>query len=326
MVDAATNSDSLPALSILIVAYNSRHFIRDCIAAIPEACADVEHEVIMIDNGDDGTAALVEELYGNVRILPSRGNIGFGSACNMLAAEARGRRLVLLNPDTIAFPGSIAALHQAAQKFPEFAAIGGASVDRTGHDPKPMLSALPRFSTVWRGMIGMTSNDMNILSDRDGSVFEVEAVNGGFCIIDAAVWRDLGGFDESFFLYGEDVDLSLRIAHLGKSIGYVPSARVFHDVGSGDFFSPASHRFKTIAAAHYANKHFSARRALAYKLVLWLHFLVRYAVGGILGFAVSRYRSISRANRPVAFNPNCWWHGFKGKGADPRRSFSSKLN
>ncbi|MEM7703263.1 MAG: glycosyltransferase family 2 protein [Pseudomonadota bacterium] len=322
--------ENAPVISILIVAFNSRPFIEHCLASVSHACGDLPHEVLLIDNGLDGTEAFVRERFPKVRIIASRGNVGFGQANNILAAHADpdSRFLVLVNPDVRLESGAIAALVRAADTHPDYVALGG---QMQTPDGSPSAASIVRLPTVWRmtlGAIGIANwaNARSLADPAQQEVQRVEAISGGFLLLRPEDWKRLGGFDETYFLYGEDIDLCHRIGLLNGKIGLVPSARVHHDVGSGDFYSPARTRYKVTANAHFANQHFGPVKRRAFKAALWIRCWIRWLLGLLLGRLPSqkalRLRALGNAFRLPAVNPASWVHGFDSEGSDPRRATS----
>lgn len=314
----------VPTVSILIVAYNSRDFIAACLAAIPAACGNYPYEILLIDNGTDKSGEYVAAHFPHVRVVPSRGNVGFGEGNNILAAHSHpaAEYLLMLNPDTQLYPGAIAALIDVAKSNPAFAALGGIMEARADKASSVPLVALPSVHGMILGAVGLANRFAagKVAIDDTAAVTAVEAINGGFMMLTRPIWETLGGFDDSFFLYGEDADLCHRIHQTGASIGLVPASRVHHDVGSGDFFSPVRTRFKIIANAHYANRHFGLPRRWAYKGALWVRCLARYAAGQAMGKRSPKLAAMKEAFREPALNPGSWMQGFDSEGADPRRT------
>ncbi|MEL7318522.1 MAG: glycosyltransferase family 2 protein [Pseudomonadota bacterium] len=320
--------EKYPVLSVLIVAFNSRGLIEECLSSVVQACGDLPHEVLLIDNGGDGTEALVREKFPDVRIVASRGNVGFGQANNILATHANptSRFLLLVNPDASLDPSAVNAMVSAADTHPDYVALGG---QMQTPDGSPSAASVVRLPTVWRMVLGAMglanwTNARDLAANSHGEVLRVEAVSGGFLLILRDKWDKLGGFDETYFLYGEDVDLCRRIGQLNGMIGLVPRAKVHHDVGSGDFYSPNRTRYKVTANAHFANRHFGPIRRRVFKTVLWLRCWIRWLIGSIFGRlpgpTARRLKALGKAFRSPARNPASWIDGFDSEGADPRRT------
>lgn len=317
-----------PALSVLIVAFKSRGFIEDCLNSVVQACGELPHEILLIDNGRDGTEAFVRENFPKVRVVRSQGNVGFGQANNILAthADPTSRYLLLVNPDTRLDRGAVNAILSAADTDPDYVALGG---QMQTPDGSPSAASVVRLPTVWRMVLGAVAlanwaNARSRAVASRGEILRVEAVSGGFLLIQREEWDRLSGFDESYFLYGEDIDLCYRIAKAGGKIGLVPTARVYHNIGSGDFYSPNRTRYKVTANAHFANRHFTPLKRRVFKTALWLRCWIRWLIGSIMGWLpgpmARKLKALGEAFRSPALKPSSWMNGFESDGADPRQA------
>lgn len=313
-----------PVVSILIVAYNSLDFITACLASIPGACSQFSYEVLLIDNGRDGTAAYVAENFPDVRIVPSEGNVGYGTGNNILAANAHpdSEFLLILNPDTEVLPGAIDKLVLAARENPEFGALSGAPESDQGADGNLPMVALPTLKGALYGTLGMAHKNARakLRQSATTGLWEMEVLSGFFVLIRHRLWNEIGGFDESFFLYGEDADISTRLAQANAKLGLLMTSQVRHDTGSGAHFSAARQHFMMLGNAHYANKHFDPPKRTAYKVICWLECFTKYLACSLLTHRGERMAAMADAFRAPALKPWRWYHGYDGRGADPRRS------
>lgn len=304
-------------VSILTVGYNSRRYLSECFGSVGPAAEETSCEILFVNNGTDDSEGLIRRDMPLVRVLESKGNVGFAEANNYLARQARGRYLLLLNPDTRLFPGAIDALVRTAQSHPQFALLGGISEDGEGKMQITSIPPLPSISAFMRGMLGRAAKEYSFAPDE--KVREVPAINGGFMLVERQLWERLGGLDEGFFLYGEDVDFCRRVRAHGGLIGLVPHSRVFHDTGSGEGYSPIRMRLSATGVAHYLRKHSSPLYARLAILALWAVHMFRFACGSLLSLINSRYADLARSSREIALNPLRWMGGYAAPGADPRR-------
>lgn len=276
----SVNSDGTigPAVSILIVAFNSAALIAKCLEAIPSACALVTHEVLLVDNGDGTTEELVRERFPAVQIVPSRGNIGFAAGNNLLASHARGNTLLLLNPDLIAYPGSIDALVAASERYPQAAAWGGITLAENGEPDAGNTIPLPSLMRLMMGAAGLAR-----FADAKGTSFTqdsiVSVICGGFVMFRRDVWEEMGGLDESYFLYSEEIDLFYRLARKGYESWRIAEARGYHAVGHGDGLSPQRMLYQAAGAMQFARLHWSWPKRWAAFILMWLAAWQRYAAG-----------------------------------------------
>lgn len=305
-------------LSILVVGYNSLGYLDACIGAIPAAARSASFEVLFVNNGTDGSEEFLRHAYPDVRILESRGNIGFAEGNNYLARHAQGQYVLLLNPDTKLYPGAIDSLLDAARAHPAFAALGGITVGLDGQ-PEPLANMeLPTLRTMLRALAGRASRNMAF--DAATPIIEADAINGGFMMVERACWERLGGMDGAFFLYAEEIDFFKRLKQTGRKVGIVPASRIYHDLGSGEVNSPTRKFYLATGNAHYLRKHFPPLQAHLCIFIYWLVLSGRYASGQLLAWKGPRYRNKARAFKKLALRPWTWMRGFDSPGADPRKT------
>ncbi len=216
-----------PSLSVLIVAWNSR---EELARTLPVLLAELGEgdELIVVDNDSaDGTPEAVEELAPRARVLRTGRNLGFAGGCNAGAAEASGELLVLLNPDAVPLPGFGEAIRGPwlAQRgwaaWQALVADSGATEINTAGNPMHFTGI------VWAGDHGRP------IDEAPSSPQEVPVLSGACLAIPLASWHEVGGFPEDYFLYHEDVDLSLRLRLRGGALGIEPAAIVDHDYEFG---------------------------------------------------------------------------------------------
>ena len=302
------SSEATPAVSVLMVGYNSLAHLDDALSAIPAAAVRWPFEVLFVNNGGDGSEAHLAAAFPEVRVLPTRGNVGFAAGNNYLAREAAGRWLLLLNPDTRLAPGAIDLLVEAAQSDERYKVLGGTSLSPDG-TPLPVTQLqLPSFGRLVCKLVGLQAV-ATALADK-GGIVPAEAVSGGFMLIERATWEQLGGLDERYFLYAEELDFCARLRRSGALVGVVPHARMVHDVGSGDAHSPQRLLFSLRGIATYYRKHFSLPYAWACLAVHWLDCVKRYLAGRVLGRSSPRWRAIAASMDDAALRPWRWMGGY----------------
>ncbi len=215
-----------PSLSVLIVAWNSAAELRRALPALlPELGED--DELLVVDNAsEDDTVALLAELAPAARLVRMGRNVGFAAGVNAGAAEASGDLLVLLNPDAAPQPGFGSAIRRPWLEGRGWAAWQGLVVEAGGTTINSAGNPLHFTGIVWAG----THGEPVAAAPPAG---EVPVLSGACLAIPRRTWVDLGGFPDRFFLYHEDVDLSLRLRLAGGTLGIEPSAVVSHDYEFG---------------------------------------------------------------------------------------------
>jgi GT2 family glycosyltransferase len=215
-----------PTLSVLIVAWNSREELGRTLPALL-AELDEGDELVVVDNdSDDGTAEAVAALAPAARIVRSGRNLGFAGGCNAGAAVARGDLLVILNPDAAPLPGFGEAIRRPCIEERGWAAWQALVADEGGTRINSAGNPVHFTGIVWAGGHGQPI-------DAAPGACEVPALSGACLAIPRANWDAVGGFAERFFLYHEDVDLSLRLRLAGGTLGIEPGAVVDHEYEFG---------------------------------------------------------------------------------------------
>jgi hypothetical protein len=235
---------------VVIVSYNTADLIEACLLSV-RASGGVSLETFVVDNASsDGGAALVHEKFPWVRLVENRENRGFGAANNQVLAECAGRYIVLLNPDTEATPEAFRRMTAWMDANPEIGLAGPTVNNPDGS----------RQDTVSRTYPGQKRT----AGELSGLPGKIACVMGACQIVRTALMLELGGFDEEFFLYGEDQDLCLRIRKKGYGIGHVGDAVILHHGGKSERGSlPADvWRKKALAEYLFYRKHYRSETVL----------------------------------------------------------------
>jgi GT2 family glycosyltransferase len=278
-----------PDLSILIVAYECRDELADCLRSIERATGSSSVEVVVADNASsDGTVELVRSEFPDVRLVALSENVGFARGVNRAAEVARGEYLLLLNPDTVVHAdGGLERLLAFARANPQYGLYGGRTLWPDGTLCPGSVWGAPSLwshacfacllSSAFKG--SRVFDPESLGRWRRDSVRRVGVVTGCLLLVSRADWDALEGFDERFFMYGEDVDLSLRAAGAGRPPVLVPSIEITHTVGVSSESRPGRKALVMKGKTTVARKHSrGARRALALGLLqlgVWIRALLR---------------------------------------------------
>ena len=236
-------SEDAVDVSILIVSYNTREMILDCLRSIVRETLAVAYEVIVVDNfSSDGSAEAIARDFPEVRLVIAESNLGFAAGNNLAAKSARGRLLLLLNPDTRVLDRAIDRLVAFAGNSPDARVWGGRTFFEDGSINPSCLGEMTPWSVFCR-TVGLTwlfpksrwcNPEAVWLWDNLEKEREVDIVVGCFLLIDAGLWHELGGFDERFYMYGDEADLCKRARNKGSSPRICPSARIIHHGGGSE--------------------------------------------------------------------------------------------
>ncbi|HET8815607.1 MAG TPA: glycosyltransferase family 2 protein [Solirubrobacterales bacterium] len=211
-----------PTLSVLIVAYDSRDDLAKTLPALLPELGEGD-ELIVVDNKPgDGSAELARELAPAARIVRMGRNSGFAGGCNAGAEAAAGDLLVILNPDAAPLPGFGEAIRRPWREGKGWAAWQGLVADGSATRINSAGNPVHFTGIVWAG-----GHDRALAEAPPAG--EVPALSGACLAIPLVEWRRMGGFAERFFMYHEDVDLSIRLRMAGGTVGIEPAAVVAHD-------------------------------------------------------------------------------------------------
>lgn len=283
---------AVPAATVVIVNWNGQCFLEACFEALLAQELDGGFEVLLVDNGStDGSVEYVRERWPRVKVVTTGKNLGFAAGNNLGMREAAGRYIVLLNTDTSVRPGWLAALAGAAESDPAIGAVTSKLVFMA--DPWEIQNAgsvlLSDGSGADRGF-----------HERDVGQYEVREEVFGACgaavLYRREMLEDVGAFDETFFNYYEDTDLSWRMRHRGWRVLYEPKA-VVHHVHTG-----SSGEWSTFFTFHVdRNRLFMILKNAPWRMVVYtfLHFTMlssKNAARTLISRVVRPPQLLQRAN------------------------------
>lgn len=272
-------------VSIVIVSWNTRELLRDCLQSTRAACAAFDRpvEIIVVDNAStDGSAAMVRTEFPDVRVMANASNAGFAVATNQGLRESRGRYLLLLNPDTKATPDFLRALVSFIEEHPAVGVAGPRLVGENG-DVQVSCFLLPTLTReLWRLLHLDRIHAYAVYPPGFWHLKApqvVEAIQGACMLIRREALSQSGLLDERFFIYTEEIDLCCRLRGLGWQIAWVPDAVVAHR-GAASTEQVGARMFVQLyrSKVQYFRKHMGAWGALGYKAVLLTAALPRVVV------------------------------------------------
>jgi len=285
-------------LSIIIVSYNVRYFLEQCLLSVQKAVRGIDAELIVVDNhSGDGSLEFLEPLFPAVRFIANSANIGFAKACNQGLAASSGRYILFLNPDTLVPEDCLEKCLEFIHTRPDAGAIGLRMLDGKGRFLPESKRSFPSLRASFFKLMGLAAlfpssrlfnayalGYLNASEDH-----EVEVLAGAFLLARRQVLDTLGGFDENFFLYGEDIDLSFRIRKAGYRNFYFAGSQIIHFKGESSSAAPLDHtRFFYRAMLTFVQKHYRSRLAKQFGWLLGMAIALR----GSLAF-------LSRLLKPV---------------------------
>jgi GT2 family glycosyltransferase len=307
-------------LSVLVVSYNTRELTLEALRSLYRETT-TPFELIVVDNASaDGSAAAIAAEFPQADLVALDDNVGFAAGNNIAAGRARGELLLLLNPDTIVLDRAVDRLVEFARRRPAARIWGG----RTLFGDRSLNPA-----SCWRRQTGWTAWCRTLGLDvrfpnrpwanaeayggwpRD-TERDVDIVSGCFFLVEADLWHDLGGFDETFVMYGEEADLCLRAAARGARPRITPTAEIVHYGGASETVRSDKHIRLLKAKITLAQRHLPRWQAMVTMTAIRAWPASRYAAAAVLrrlrpGGSFDRvhdeWRAVWAARRE-------WWNGY----------------
>lgn len=269
-------------LSVVIVNYNVKHFIEQCLFSVLKASENIACEVFVVDNNSvDGSVTLIQEKFPQVNLIVNKTNTGFSVANNQALKIAKGEYVLLLNPDTVVQEDTFSKILAFMDAHPEAGGLGVKMLDGQGNFAPESKRGLPTPEVAFYKMFGFArffpkskrfgKYHLSYLSEDELS--EIDVMSGAFMLIRKTVLDKIGFLDETFFMYGEDIDLSYRIKKAGYKNYYFPDTQIIHY--KGESTKRSSLNYVVIfykAMAIFSNKHFSGSNAF------WFNALIHLAI------------------------------------------------
>ncbi|HCI56143.1 MAG TPA: hypothetical protein DFI01_09520 [Bacteroidales bacterium] len=265
-------------LSIIIVSFNVRYFLELCLNSVEKAAKDIPSEIIVIDNNSsDDSCSMVNTLYPNIRLIRNSYNEGFARACNQGLRLAKGEFVLLLNPDTLIDENSLRCCINFMHIHPLAGAAGVKLLDGNGKYLRESKRAIPFTMTAFYKIAGLASLfPHSTLFSRyymehidNNKTAEIEVLPGAFMFIRKNILGITGLFDERFFMYGEDIDLSFRIIKAGYKVYYYPEVKIIHFKGESSRKNPINstiHFYKAMLI--FAEKHFNKKKSIPLYIII----------------------------------------------------------
>lgn len=218
-------------LSIVILNYNVRYFLELCLKSVEAAIHDIDAEVIVVDNDSkDGSCTMVRSLFPNVKVIANTCNYGFSKGNNIGVLQAKGEYLCILNPDTVVSEDTFSKVLEFVKTKKNVGIVGCELIDGRGAFLPESKRKIPFVKGALKKLIGQTDEYYeNSISAKESG--EVAILVGAFMFLKKSVYNEIKGFDEDYFMYGEDIDISYKALKAGYSNYYFGETTVLHFKG-----------------------------------------------------------------------------------------------
>ena len=251
-------------ISVVVVSYNVRDFVKQCLTSLSRAYFDGRVETILVDNDSyDGTVEMVQRRFPQVLVIQNSENRGFAAAANQGIAAATGEYILSLNPDTIVEEKTLQVLVDYLHEHPDVGCVGPKILNSDGSLQQACKRSFPRPWVALTRLLGLARlfpksrlfGQYNLTYLDPDQTHAVDAVSGSCMCLPRNILEQLGPFDETFFMWGDDLDYCYRIARAGYRVVYHPGTQIIHYQG-------VTHR---IAPFFYLRLHFEAMAKFARK-------------------------------------------------------------
>lgn len=300
------------SLDVVIVSYRCRELLRVCLTSLREHPPSRPMSVYVIDNGSgDGTVEMVAEEFPEVHLTAAGRNLGFSAANNLAIARSSGDYVLVLNPDTRVSAGALDALLALMDAQPTIGICGcrlerdDGSFDHAAKRSFPTsLSALGHFTGI--GRRATAPGRLAAYRAPDVEAGPVDAVNGAFMLMRRRALKEVGLFDEGYWMYMEDLDLCYRFAQAGWKTWYEPSVTVLHRKWgcSGHPRSPRLNVAFHAGMARFYRKHYAPDRSWLANVVVYCGIAAKLALSLIRSTAVRGARRLRRGERALELQPD----------------------
>jgi GT2 family glycosyltransferase len=240
-------------LSVVIVNYNVRYFLELCLRSVQAAITSIDAEVIVVDNNSsDDSCQMVSDFFPYVTLVSNKENVGFSKANNQGVTFAKGDYVCILNPDTVVAEDTFTQLLTFAETQQNLGLLSCKLIDGAGQFLPESKRHVPSPSIAVKKLLGQ-SKTYYASEIKDNDIAKVSVFVGAFMVLKKEVYDEVGGFDERYFMYGEDIDLSYSILNVGYDNIYYGKTTVIHYKGES-----------TLKDKVYANRFYGAMK-LFYK-------------------------------------------------------------
>ncbi|MBI3503165.1 MAG: glycosyltransferase [Bacteroidetes bacterium] len=272
-------------LSVIIVNYNVEPFLEQCLHSVRKAIKNIPAEIFVVDNTSvDGSVSMVKGKFPEVKLISNERNVGFAKANNQAIRQAKGEYILLLNPDTVVQEDTFEKTIKFMDENKNAGALGVMMLDGKGNFLPESKRGLPTPSVAFYKIFGLaklfpkskTFGKYHLGFLDKNKIHEADVLAGAFMLIRKSVLDKTGLLDETFFMYGEDIDLSYRITQAGFKNYYFPETRIIHYKGESTKKSSVNYVLVFYnAMAIFAKKHFAKSRAKTFSLLIYFAIALR---------------------------------------------------
>ncbi|WP_400077790.1 glycosyltransferase family 2 protein [Winogradskyella sp. R77965] len=263
-------------LSVVILNYNVRYFLELCLKSVEKAIETIDAEIIVIDNNSpDDSCKMISELFPSVKLIENKENLGFSKGNNIGVAHTKGEYLCILNPDTVVAEDTFTKLIAFAATKENVGIVGCELIDGKGEFLPESKRNIPSPEVSLKKILG---NDKDYYANQLAidSKGKVEVLVGAFMFLKKEVYEAVNGFDEDYFMYGEDIDLSYKVLKAGYDNYYFGETTVIHFKGESTLKDAKYAKRFYGAMQIFYKKHFKSH--ILFNMAVWLAIKLAYSL------------------------------------------------
>lgn len=279
-------------LSVVILSYNVRHYLELCLQSVQAAIKDISSEIIVIDNNSsDDSCSVIKLNYPEIILIQNKENIGFSKANNQAVKIASGEYICILNPDTVVSENTFNKILKFSDSKNDIGIVGCRFVDGSGAFLAESKRKVPTIIAAIQKLLGFGYNYYET-EISENQIAKVSVLTGAFMLMKNNFFRELGGFDENFFMYGEDIDLSFRALKMNKINYYYGKETIIHFKGESTRKNKIYYKNFFSAMQVFYNKHYNANFII--KSALWLVIILAKNILPFLNLNRVYYNAVSK--------------------------------
>jgi GT2 family glycosyltransferase len=291
MLNTMAAESSSPLVSVIIVSWNARKYVHECLESLLQTCSDSNLEIILVDNASaDGTPEMVEECFPTVKLIREDRNLGFSKANNIGIRQSTGEYVCLVNSDVRFTNNCIKPMLAFLREHPDVGIMGPKMLTASQQTTRSTM----RFPTVWNMFCRSVGLDVlfrqssiphsQMMSDFDHETTrDVEILNGWFWMLPRAAVDQVGLLDERFFIYGEDMDWCYRFYKAKKRVVFFADAEAIHHGGASSAAAPLRFEVECLRAdGQFYEKHYGLLRRAGLRSIRVVHHMIRATGFGLV--------------------------------------------
>lgn len=296
-------------LSVIILNYNVRYFLELCIKSVEQAITSIDAEIIVIDNNSsDDSCNMVRQTFPSVKLISNSDNIGFAKANNQAVKQAKGEYICILNPDTVVSEDAFVKLLEFIKAKSNIGAVGCKLIDGSGAFLPESKRNVPVVKVAAQKVFG-NGNKYYASNLKENEIGKVDVLVGAFMFMKKEVYNQVGGFDEDYFMYGEDVDLSYKLLQSGLQNYYFGEIECIHFKGESTS----------------KDKKYTKRFYNAMKLFYKKHFKTNILFDTLVMFGINMAHLMRRKQKQIDFQPHQYYFISNSENSALQKGLDKKM-